>query len=169
MGSWPQEAAAKPSASAAAWISPWASMQPQKRLSIQRSVIADRHLRRPIAVLNQQEKSLFIKQLNHQTQLRNRKKKRSCVVCFQKNHRGGGGFSHLALYYRGAGVASSFFLFLCEKDGAQQSIAGSGRIQAPFHCRWAQTVCKTLIFLCVLEGQNWNNVLVWSPPQSSIG
>lgn len=27
-----------------------------------------------------------------------------------------------------------FFLFLCGNDGAQQSIAGSGRIQAPFHC-----------------------------------
>lgn len=62
---------------------------------------------------------------------------------------------------------SLFFKFLCGKDGAQQSIAGSGRIQAPFHGmpmlithnnhdadRARRNVCNTLIFLCVLGGQN---------------
>lgn len=49
-------------------------------------------------------------------------------------------FSHLARHYRGGSTASSvspsfFFKFLCGIDGAQQSIASSGRIQAPFHCK----------------------------------
>lgn len=62
-----------------------------------------------------------------------------------------------------------FFTFLCGKDGAQQSLAGSGRIQAPFHCMpmlvthnnhrtEGASVRNTAIFLCVLEQQNWNNV-----------
>lgn len=58
------------------------------------------------------------------------------MVCFQKNRRGKERFSHLACHCRGGTVASSSFLilFLCGNDGTQQSIAGSGRIQAPFHC-----------------------------------
>lgn len=107
------------------------------------------------------------------------------MVCFQKNSEGGGGDS--AIWLATTEVEPwpplLFFplsSFLCGRDGAQQSVAGSGRIQAPFHCMavlithnnhsadWARwSVRNALIFPYVLERQKLEQSRGVSPPQRS--
>lgn len=94
MGSRPQEAAAIRLPAPRLELASGQACSPWSRLSIQRHFVAHCHPGRAIAVLNRQEKGLFIKQLNHRKQLKSkREKNRSCVVCFQKNRMGvvGGG------------------------------------------------------------------------------
>lgn len=139
---------------------------------------------RPIAVFNHSQKGgLFIKQVNHQKQLK--MKKKALVWSAFKEQQGRGGLSHLARHYRGGTVASSSFFFASphfyvEEMAPSRASLALGGSRPPFPrmpalithnnhgadgARWS--VRNALILPCVLERQKLERSRGVSPPQRS--